>query len=488
MKIAVPAVIALVLLWSGTLEPLVPKLNDLMNLTNKEDRAKHRVTTYLKRWERPTEDNPVLAALRTSSSIASADRRRQAAEAKIAFSLPGTGAFEVTTRMAGVVWCLLLAGLVAYLYSNRLKILSYVADAARLQLRAASAGQPPPSDALVVLPWWTAPMPNRDGTGLTSAQLRLFVMEQPSSRIPIALLLGSLVCLEVRVAVISIAALSAFDEAGKVHWLSILLIAVCVAVSLVTILICASWIFAAKPVPTRSLLGGGAVATDMRRLVLKAIPLVSAIVVFSAIAATRSPRMLTWIIRSPRWRRKKRPDPIKTSLAPGFYLNRRSKIVHYVDEIGMMVGLRLPRARRPRESNFSPITVANLPPAGGRHALPRFDHAVASHALQSAAASKRRNGDREGALELLEYQIALDLRRLAYGGKDVADKACYYRFVKSAILSGKDDRVSRLVEKIDAMSLRAHFRTEIASWTRKDSRWRRRMPYVHAKLRVDIPR
>lgn len=535
-KLALSWLLVLVLLWNANLEPLIPKLIALARTAKKSEHATGQWRQYerklkveeadqLKRLARLKEEAKTanqeeqwreyekelereaadqferLARLEKEAKTGNEQEKKEAAEISIAFSVPGFPAFNVPTRLAGLVWCALLLGLVVYVSRSRTAILILLGQAARLLREHSDDGELKRPAVLFSLPWWVAPLPGADGSSITASEFRNFIGWAINSKlrtVMIACVLGSINILQIRVASIGATGLSLFGYQTKLNNLSALLTGLCAAIVLLTMITSMVW-FKRFAVPDHLSQESNKNAIGRRELFFLAATVSIGWAATSAFAKWNTDALIRWL-RSPRYRRRRNQSIATIDLKVGFHLNKRSSVIQYVStaitdrrstmatvtKAPYMVGLRLPYNQLPKEKNFSPVPELPLP--GERSDAPRLNRGVQSHIIERAAIDSWIAGNRDHACELLKYGVLANLRDLRSNLNEKPelnlnqkqkrpDLRIYYLLAKFAVLSKQDHRVSKMVDAIKSSGAKDQFNTAIASWTNPESRWRKRLKY-----------
>lgn len=109
-------------------------------------------------------------------------------------------------------------------------------------------------------------------------------------------------------------------------------------------------------------------------------------------------------VRKPRHRHTKTKTPaLVTKLAPGFYLNPKSQVVHYVT-----LNHKIARVSKINEKVLQPLKPADLVKLPANSTKPRVHLAVASYSLEQAALSSVQAKDYTTACQLLAAAIRHD--------------------------------------------------------------------------------
>ncbi|MDQ3815161.1 MAG: hypothetical protein M3347_14635, partial [Armatimonadota bacterium] len=109
-------------------------------------------------------------------------------------------------------------------------------------------------------------------------------------------------------------------------------------------------------------------------------------------------------VRKPRFRRNKKPAQAATQLAPGFYINPKSQVIHHVGPNGKVA--RVDKIKQNRLQPVRPDALVRLPRNNSR---PRVNLAYASYALEQAALAKVQAKEYDQACQLLVAAIRHDM-------------------------------------------------------------------------------
>ena len=232
-KVALAWFLALVFLWLGSLEPLVPQLNALYDKSRQEFLAVSELRTLKAGDSGGNEDRlqKRVQGLTVQLRDVRAERVKQVQALKVAFSVPGFPNFDVPVRLASLAWSILLLGLLLYLAFARLAILKWIGQAARLLYESESPevqGRPP---VAFFLPWWVAPLPSRDGSCVSAIDFRSLVGWR-SSRPAMVAVIGALflLCaLQFRVTLIGINGAFALSHSAEARGIITVLIGASIA-------------------------------------------------------------------------------------------------------------------------------------------------------------------------------------------------------------------------------------------------------------------
>jgi hypothetical protein len=508
-KVALAWFLALVFLWLGGLEPIVPKLNALYDKSRKEFSAVSELQSFKvgQYGGDEAKRQKQVQSLEDQVRTTRAERVKILRAAKVPFSVPGFPAFDVPTRLASLAWSILLFGLMLYLASARSTILVWVAHSGRL-LREAGSEEPPSRPPIVLfVPWWVAPLPHQDGACVTAEEFRSLVgWKNPRlATIGVVSALSLLCVLQFRVSLIGIN--SAFDllHPGEGSSLS-LLIGLSFIVLMATVASTVAW-FLGHTV-TEQELQGARPRVLSRRTFLVSASISAGTLLLSFLATTtvlRNSKLVSGLLRAPRYRRQKKPPAAVVDLPVGFHLNKKSRVIHYVSGLAgtaqrrSVVGLRLPEINRPRRQNFTPVVVGVGGPAADRTAMapsPLAPHAPRGllplpisegpaawlnrgkliRTLETAAIDNWLAGRTVEACQLLYYGVMEDIHARATVTRRPV--SMYYRLAKFAYLSGQEDWVPQMVQAIQAAKLEGELGCAIRSWSDPKSRWRKKLKYV----------
>jgi hypothetical protein len=138
-KIGLSWFVALLVLWVGSIEPIVPKLQAIAHQDNKLSRVNVLLREYRQTHRLEPQQLPQVefAKLHMKKNDAEQDLAQALREARIAFSVPGLS-LNVPTRLAALVWCGLLFGLSLYLAASRRAVHVLIARAAALNVKKKS--------------------------------------------------------------------------------------------------------------------------------------------------------------------------------------------------------------------------------------------------------------------------------------------------------------------------------------------------------------
>src|SRR5712692_5218687 len=114
-------------------------------------------------------------------------------------------------------------------------------------------------------------------------------------------------------------------------------------------------------------------------------------------------------VRNPRFvhkksvHKKRKVKAVAVSLSPGFYLNPRSQVIHYVSS-----NQKIARVNKINERRLQPLKPFELTRLMGNGSKPRINLSTASHSLEIAALSSLRSKDYGNACQLLVSAIRHD--------------------------------------------------------------------------------
>jgi hypothetical protein len=204
-------------------------------------------------------------------------------------------------------------------------------------------------------------------------------------------------------------------------------------------------------------------------------------------AATHPPP--TPSVRNPRFRRKRPQPSMQVSLGAGFYLNTRSKIVHYVDDKGTV--------RHVQRLNTGLLTPVAPGATGGWPTGSRANRRSAAGAFESLARKHLHVRDQETAMVVLEEAVTEDLSRLgsrpeptnslvtpATTGVERLARAngrlpgynVYDLLARESLRMGKEATLRRLIAQIGRQppDIQRLFASRIARWSDATGNWHKK--------------
>lgn len=488
--IAFSWLVTLITLWVGSLEPIVPKLMILSDKTRISAQAANQLKLLKEKGSpQSAEFAQRLSEFQEYKRSVDDSVTKQVRELKVAFPVPGFPSFYVPTRFASLVWCVLLLGLVAYVTTARAKVFSLIGQAARLlsDHRTGETLDRPP--VVLSTPWWMAPMPAQDGPHVRAAEFRALAgaRESKLATVLVASTLVFLCLLQIRASLIAASVVLQLGERSDARTTPVLLVAACALAALVTILLSVGW-FRHRVVPDQLSEEPDPNALGRRKAIFMAVGLPLAALIVGG-SSMWKPSLITHWLRSPRYRRRRKAPLAEVSLAEGFYINKRSRVIQYVTSklVGsrlsephvkkrFMIGVRLPKGRALKESNFT--HVPDLLAIQGGTDTPRLNQTARIQAIERAARNAWLAGKREEACQLLWVEVLADLAKVRPRITEVLQSRIYYRLAKYALLSGQDSWIPQMIEAIQHAGVRYQFEVAIRSWTNSGSRWRKRLKYI----------
>lgn len=179
-----------------------------------------------------------------------------------------------------------------------------------------------------------------------------------------------------------------------------------------------------------------------------------------------------------------------TKLAPGFYLNHKSQIIHNISGRIIPGKYVIQRVRVKSSRNVKPLQEANLTPLRASiltttfRKLPRLNRGCYSYALEERVVSYLQHADFDEAFKHLNFAVLYDLE-----SHESWSFRLYDLFAGLAIRLDREkklDEVIRLIQndKLVRDDSRATkmFESRIAKWKKSSSAWRRRWTEKNKKV------
>jgi hypothetical protein len=487
-KTGVAILAALVLLWRSNIEPIVPEFQAAALSADFSDDFKRQLRSNLAKKPASVQE-PADAKARSRAKAGLDTAQSELAESLkktvVPFKVPGFEAFTVPAKQAALVFNMLFFGVMLYLMAARTE--SQVLWARGTRLAREANGSLTRPDLVLLMPWWTAPLPARKGADVPPSEILALSGWGGRHRVyafSMALALAALCAVQLRVCHISLLgayAFSGLEQHKGAYWGA----AASVIITTLTFACAIVWLMP-KRVPDR--LFDEPPPDETRRSALTFIAATFGFAVIAAGTAVNYSRLLYQTPRRPRFRRTKRAPEAFIDLPAGFYVNQRSKAIHYMAAgvspraavAGMqpgkptapaskVLGLRAAPSRQPKARNF-------IPAAGlvdmGKKGDGGFSSSSRSYVVETAAKDLYAAGRAEEALELLQGQIHNDL---------TSKKPAMHLYYLLARYSIKVDGGKQLQTMLDMLKVRnrqEQFASAVRSWTHPESRWRRRLKYV----------
>lgn len=492
-KIFVSISVVIVLLWYGSIDPLVPKLNALWDTSTASRSNLTKLENYKKKLAKGEESGDLLVQLKEKVTESLDARKKKIANTVIAFSIPGFPSLNVPTRYASTLWCVLTSALLYYLYSSRLTILRQLAMSARL-LREIDPDKFPyrPASTFALI-WWLTPLPKKDGESVSAEDFRSYIHASPSAiraSNAIVLLFLAFFILQIRVAMIASASVASLGNGSRFTNEDIVLIAITIFAVIITPTILFLWVRSIKVPDVLPPLRPE--FHSRRRIIASGLSVVMLVTITTLAAVKKGPKTLVRWIRNPRFRYKRRGSYQECSLPqPGLYKNSKSNKFHYAMVAThtykhsplkrgdtFLVGVRVPKASRPNPQNFVSINDTELKDSD----LKFFDSIAPQRRgyLMESLSNEfmKSNNNVDVSLRALMYAIESDLDDLQKGRRDSPNIRIYYLLARHALLSNKFKLFNEMIERIDQSRQKEKFLIAMKSWSNPNSRWRKRLFYV----------
>lgn len=503
--IALSLLLALGFVWLGHLEPLVPKLQKMIFRDSIVDHAKTELSGGKNKLHDGKGDGPSEQArvekLRQDLGARRKELEKAAKEASIEFSIPGFPDFEVPREWAGLVWNVLLLGIVAFVARQRKLILTALDDAGKYWREQYPGQELARPTVLMSLPFWVAPLTSKPGDLQNEAwQILTGWRHERSYRLACSCFVLLLCALQVRVCAIATASVAVNPV---VHLSSRvphgLIVTACFLTLGATLLLALDWLLGSPKQKRRFI--------PERRKLLSSLAVI--FVLGSAAAGLftrRQPEtMIAWL-KTPRYRRRPKAPRVATELDPGFYLNPRSNVVHYVCPLGrvdaaaawddqrrqlakaaeamqkaerentprpklalsrpssrpyVLAGVRAGERRRPETRKFVREELSSLMESvNGKSRLGE----LRSFWIEDAATDLRVQGKVTEACALLGAALAAPKPERAAQG----DVRLGYLLAKMLIAT---DNEAGLQQLVSAVADRPEFCPAVAAWTNRNGRW-----------------
>ncbi|GAB3246265.1 hypothetical protein [Chitinimonas naiadis] len=490
-KVFASAVIAIVLLWNTSIDPLIPKLNGLWTAMVTTHEKFKKLRAYETETAKGNNSGKKLERFQESAQQSAKNRKKEASKAAIAFAIPGVPALSIPTRYAATLWCLLISILLGYLYLARLSILSQLAKSARIFHDLEPNKFPYRPASTYSIRWWLFPLPGKAGVVLSPEKFRIF-LHAPAQNwrevIFVVLLFFTLFLLQIRVAMIATASIASLGDGNRFSSHDVTLMAVTFLSLALTAALLGLWLRQIQ-VPDR-LPPAVTAFHSGRRLVISTLAMIAAASLATGVGIWAGPKALVQWIRTPRFRQRSRPSYVAVALASNLYLNIRSNKLHYVAVSkrdikhsavkrgdSYLWGIRTIKGRSPKPKNFTAqgSSLAHSSALDWLIALPeKRRKALTEKVAEDLFASNNSNK----AFEVLLNTVKADLKSLEMQEQPFLDFRPYYQLAKHALIKEQPEPLSDMIAAIEASPLRKEFSTCIHSWTIPTSRWRKRLAYI----------
>ena len=470
---------ALILLWISNIEPVVPVLHQA---TERAQSVKS-----LGKYLQSTRDEKQKFEAQRTLSVDSLKKETGALASKLKktvvdFKVPGFDSFKVSVKYAALVFNILFLGVIYYMLTARSEVRTLVARGIRLANHENNGSTLLRPNVILFMPWWIAPLPSLAGQKVQKIHILDLIEWHTRHRFYVLVLLVFLLALcavQVRVCMISLLSAHAFAQI-ETAWAVYSVSAASVFITMITLACACVWLFPGR-VPDE--LFGESPPSAKRRDTLKAIVTTVGFAAVVTALTLRYPLAFVRPMRTPRYVFRKRPKPSTINLATGFYVNKRSDMIHYISRnhssailapMGIeseLVGVRTSLLRKPKPKNFE-----LLHDTGFEYS--RLNKSAATTIIERAASDAHQAGKIEEACSILLSAIQSDLKLAASSRKRFPASQLYYMLARYAILSDKTAWLDKMIDAINQNGKLAVFTKPIASWTDPNGRWRKRLRYV----------
>jgi hypothetical protein len=388
--------------------------------------------------ERLKEFQPTATDLRKRYSDATTHRRRLSSKAgskydkllaaldaiKVPFKI---SEFELplSYRYAALAWQWFAVLGAAYLLYSRRKVLAFHAQIVRLLKPGSGSILNPATDPPAEAPFWLAPLPTRDGAHVTCDELRRWLRVGGQQTCAMAVCWGVALwfyyyAASTQAAVIIMrSARGGYEVLLSLLWAGAVGAMVCLVIAWFWPFCVEEWSDAPRPLESASR------RTVLRLLLVTGIVVPMAMVGVGGIRLPRGPRQ-------PRFRKLKRWT--RATWPSGFYLNPKSRILHYLDTRHRIRGLtNRSKGHLVPYSFESEVTMERTP----RVNVATFSYAYEAEALRELAAQNLQN-----AIELLFRAVTQDV---AVGRRGHKRSLRLYDLLAGLIVrAGSADKIERL--------------------------------------------
>ena len=490
-KTFVSMVLALLLLWQGSIEPLVPKLNALWTSTNKSIKAIYKAEEYQnEKGKKSTEEeiSTKLKRLKDVSTETKEKRRTDAANAAIAFSIPGLPGINVPTRYAGLVWSVLLTLAILYITHCRKNIVKLYAASARHLKTTDTTNFPYRPATPFNAPWWLQPLPRRNGESISATEFSRFLqgdISTSSAMVGVGSIFLLLIALQIRVALISTGSLAIFSNQGKLdaHSISCIILNALPLVS--SDYLIASW-FSSTTVPDNSFSQRDAKANQRRVALTTFAIVVGSFALAKALANAKTSTLISWM-RSPRYKRQHKSEAAVLDIAQGLYINKNSRKIQLVEAscqpnprfkkngapINCLSGIRTSAKHQPKKENYEAISISNIDTS--------LINSIATNRrgplIESIATELWKKQRFAEACQMLFWGVTADLNEISSRRKEKPNIRLYSLLTKYSFQSSNVRFFESMLADIEERNLRHLFHKNLVNWKNPTSRWRKRLKY-----------
>lgn len=259
--------------------------------------------------------------------------------------------FEIKTlkEYSFVIWCVILIALLWYIYHLRKTILSLYSKAFRIQKEEDGFLRTDPCEIIVNTPWWLAPLPIKDGKCVLNNEFSKAVGWQRRglfSRNLILLALIFIFSIHLRVVYIGF---DAIPYLTGIALNSSILLGILIFSTVISSVIFYFWIFS-LPVPDRFPEESDKITFERREIIKSIVVGASIITIDTILIMLQRFNLMATIkdkknelrkqikyLERPRYRKRK-PKYVNIEQETGFYLNKKSNVVHYVSGDGHLRG------------------------------------------------------------------------------------------------------------------------------------------------------